>query len=363
MNAKQYIQFLRNTIGGQKIYRFYPDYGKEIRKLAQTSLFSNSDLIKMKENTDNLTIVEGLDLLVNNIGAALAEEFNYIGYPLVDVPLIAIVPTQDFNAVAMRAPNGEKICCLDILFHSFINSLSGMVAECIFAAGDGSIRDQKSAYFSLLGTLMHFCGIEGDLISDLQGQSDNVCVDPMKRFAMGQFSLGVLAFVIAHEFAHHALGHTGSRATFKMHNGNEVIEVTSFNRTQIQELDADKLGFNVFINYSRITDLHNSRRLTSQSEISPLLLLQFLSSVENFNTVDGFYNQHSFSHPPALMRLSMLRDEFMCRAHENAKVIYPYLHELFGSFKDFAVNILHSMNEANALIIKQQCPTSTKTGP
>lgn len=338
MNAKEYINELNRELGGDFIYSIpLLDWSeKTLEAFTNTGLFSEEKLNQLREYAIQQSVGEAYDELLANIGLEIANEFNSLGYPLKEIPTIGILPTRDFNAWALKSPNADSICILDVMLWGTITGIALSFTECVFEGKEKVEGNRKEAFFMLLAYLLWFSGVDRENLLELCKDFHEVAKDPLRRFGAGQLILGMMVFIIAHEFAHHALGHVGTPETVKLRYLKNKVDTTRYNRTQINEFAADKLGFLAFIRYARTIVAKSQKRLFSQGEVSPLLFFHFLDIYEkNIIELNSSVSFDNSTHPSAKDRLSQLLIEFEKNAHSNAKVVYSHTVTMFEHLHDF----------------------------
>ena len=147
--------------------------------------------------------------------------------------------------------------------------------------------------------------------------------------------------ILAHEFSHHALGHTDAPLVVSLEYRDRQADTVTYNRQQLDEFAADALGLRAFLAYARQTMQDGSRRLFSQGEIAPLLFCQFLAVYEDLRAKLTPVSVDAPTHPAARDRLAVLGGIFEQLAHANAKVAYNGVREMFEHFGGFARDALN----------------------
>ncbi len=93
----------------------------------------------------------------------------------------------------------------------------------------------------------------------------------------------MISFVLAHEHAHHCLGHLDELSLRRIKRGPEF---STFSRSQQQEFEADRLGFQIFLqcrNPESTYNLHNLEPFPT----APLVFFAWLQTMEELmNTAD-----------------------------------------------------------------------------
>lgn len=346
MNAQEYIDYLRTKLGGDIIYKklFYPDAISMIYSLEKTGLYSAEKIQELKDAHKGLTHGEALNQLVSHISDKILDQLSFMGYHLSESPKIGIIPTHDFNALATKAPNGENICLIDDFLWGTVGCISRAVCEYVFEGKEQKEGNREIALNVLLGALIWFSGDFQKLAEELLSDYKKISTDPIRVFAASQLVLGLIVFIISHEFSHHALGHLGKPVKVKLIHHRYMISTRIYNRIQQDEFDADMLAFRIFLNFSRKQMDDGSRELFSQGEISPLLFFLFLEVYEKILAEKiGVNVIFCETHPPARDRRMKLLEKFNEIAHENAKNIYPYVSKIFEKLMSIASFVIKNL--------------------
>jgi hypothetical protein len=342
LDAKTYLDTLNQQLGGE--YLSDMTVGDDTVKSLQDAFGATG--FSTKQQVEDLASLRGrsvasviADSVMKPMEVDLEVEFAKHGFPLRHTPTIGVLPTLDFNACAMTAPNGDEICLMDILLYSTLIQMARAATECMFEGVQQVEGNYKAAFRSLLGHLMWFSRRfprrQLEQVLGLVMEGRHLSADPMRVYASGQLGTQVIVFIMAHEFAHHALGHVGVPGPLRLRTGTGDVDVLIYNRSQLDEFAADELGFRVFLSCSA-TVVEGARRYFTQGDIAPLLFFHFLDIYERVipRLVDA--SPACATHPPASARLQRLTQLFAELAHEDSRIAYPYARDFFTDFLDFA---------------------------
>lgn len=342
LNAKGYLDEINRRLGGE----FLSHVCCEDSSVAKIQSAYAATGLYTKEQTHELDSLRGksvASLISENVMKPMAtdlqNEFVKHGFPLRQGPTIGVLPTLDFNACAMRAPNGDDICVMDHLLYATLASIARAVTECVFAGVQQKEGNYEAAFRSLLGVLLWFSGKRYQEVSGLVQQYHQLGADPMRVYAAGQLATQVMVFIMSHEFAHHALGHIGVPTPLRLHSKTVAADVKVYNRSQLDEFAADELGFRVFLSCSATSVEGGSRRYFTQGDISPLLFFHFLDIYERVILGLDAAPATSSTHPPAWARLQRIAQSFTEWAHEDSRIAYPYVRDFFTDFREYASKV------------------------
>ncbi len=229
-----------------------------------------------------------------------------LGKSLEHPPLVAILPTSDFNACATLAPDRYPIVLLEARLESLLVYLSTALGKLVLVD-----RDFQAACYIILMTSLDaaYPGASPDVPKMLN--PDQLPRDLSSLDYVFKMTAAFERFVVAHEFAHHVLGHLNSMTTMSVNGINDAIRLDVFSRAQQEELDADSLAYDIYI-----ADLHSQPYdETGRYDVFdalPIVFLKFLQIVCALRGVE------SDSHPPPEKRVEQLLPKFKTVARGKA---------------------------------------------
>ena len=242
---------------------------------------------------DTLTIEGRENFLYNSVVKPLLTNIPpKDAHALVDIP-VGLLPIYEPNAWALQTPGGENLIAMHTELAaviSFYSELQCAVRKIYNETGKKPLE-------------LHREGLEAVFQSFLQQREVAFPVIPVKltfeELALVQMlTYGSQLFILAHEFAHVALGHTGDCVSVRLEMGTKP-NVRKVNWEQQQELDADLRAFE-WLCHLKGKDLGVLLRLAAKS---PITSLQFLLLLHLVEAHVGFPDATS-THPPALERLN-----------------------------------------------------------
>jgi len=210
---------------------------------------------------------------------------------LLDVP-VGLLPIYDPNAWALQTPGGGNLIAL----HTEIAAVISFYSELQMALRKIFIETQ--AYPNEL----HNKGFEVIFKSFLQQRQLAFPAIPVKltpqEFGVVQMkTCASELFILAHEFAHIALGHTGAYVEVQLGMGRKP-RVRKFNWEQQQELDADLKAIE-WLYHLKDKNLGVLFRLATRF---PIMCAEVLVLIHFVESHVGFPDATS-THPPASERL------------------------------------------------------------
>lgn len=217
-----------------------------------------------------------------------------LGHKLQPIPLVAVLPTDDFNACATLAPDGYPIVFLEARLEALLLYLGAAFGKLILVE-----RDFQTACYMILMTSLDAAYPDlSDVIQDFLNP-DRLPKDFPSFDYIVKLTSGLERFVIAHEFAHHILRHLNDTRTLSVKGRDDTVLLRIFSRAQQEELDADALAYDIYI--ADMHSRHDGRTdLYDLLDALPLLFLKFLQIVCSIRGVE------SDSHPPPEARVVRL---------------------------------------------------------
>jgi hypothetical protein len=177
----------------------------------------------------------------------LATSVGTLGTSAGPLPLLGYLPLVNLNAASTLAPNGEPIILLDMMLCSTLNTFTCFMLYFLSEVAAGkSVRDIPmsthlrigGAITSAIRTFLGHRDSFGDLAECWAWMRDSLPPHiPEEGHTLGDT---LIAFVLAHEYAHHVLGHVHGTKRFRhvLPDGASSLEVVLASRQQ--ELDADQ---------------------------------------------------------------------------------------------------------------------------
>jgi hypothetical protein len=261
--------------------------------------YSTSDLEQLQSRFLNEWIVSAL------IAGMPSDAAN----ALKKIPVI-VLPLRAVNAHTFRAPTGEPIIVVD---QGFIN-MADYYLDMLHGARNLDERGQTSearAYIvrSLKFIVRYF--VEGgapDYPLEL------VEMTMSERALVMGLTWGILAFCVAHEFAHVYLGHLERTAPRHVGSSQDASEVDVYQMLQEQELQADEQGCRWYLSLWRSIPVVKSLP-PAIGAVAPLSLFPLLALIEANTEEPDKYS----SHPAALRRVIELIQKLYLTAEEDTE--------------------------------------------
>jgi hypothetical protein len=146
----------------------------------------------------------------------------------------------------------------------------------------------------------------------------------------------LVLFIIAHEYAHHSLGHVNSSALqrYEISEGQPSLELVM--ASQAQERAADQLALRIFLKcHCPGSDLLSFRHI-EEFAYAPLLLFDIVSTVE---ATRGFRTRKIRLHPPALERKQLLVDQVIPGLDERRRANCKFLSSVLALVRQTIVSM------------------------
>lgn len=241
---------------------------------------------------------------------------------------------DDFNAFAIRAPNGHSAIIINSRLIESINMLNSVIVDYLiksdFSKAGSLIKYDVLIFCQTLVNLTLGYATHPDYIKIWE---ENYCNDPMKYFLTETLGTTQLAFIIAHELAHHALGHTTSTYNRSLGSANEC-DYPCYSRSQEQELEADRMASQIFIEYfnrySQPSMYSSKFAIDKDVFIGPILLMVYLECLENGSK--GYLANRSYkndSHPPALLRRKQIHSILSQNFSDSHRELLNFVNHFF----------------------------------
>lgn len=240
---------------------------------------------------------------------------------------IAFLPLGFYNAYAEKHEDGNVIV-VDMYLKSVLYEFCMILVGVTYLKQENLLSGES---FSPL--FFSFCNAHAKFMSDdlpfPENDSNIESMFPIEIVEVAAvMSEAIYLFAVAHEYAHHLLGHTDKSNTSKMLLPNLGKEVQIFNRSQMQELEADRLAvdlFDICQDSSSNFILFNN---ISAYFYAPLLffdILETLDSIASIKVSDG-------KHPePAIRKYYILHDFPALAASAEEHVMYKFMKSVLDA--------------------------------
>lgn len=259
-----------------------------------------------------MSLTDLLSAKTDILASRMATAIDRLGLAVQRMPRIVLLPTEDFNAWAMSAPNGDPLCVLDPGLSATLLQFSWSLAEATIDSPESAVeRDYVKCCFGAIAACEEFV-YGGHEPARQYLRSVNFRTNEA-RFMFGVFlSRAIESFILSHEFAHHVLGHvTTLRKDVLQRSRRRQPPIGVYNRSQIQEFEADCLGAKIFLKTA--SELYSPHFLCA-----PLVLFDYLSFAETY----VMRNPASSTHPPAKERKVRLESHIWKELPSEAKDYY-----------------------------------------
>jgi hypothetical protein len=244
-----------------------------------------------------MSYAEILNAKTNILAARIGKAIDSLGLVIERVPQIALLPTEDFNAWATVAPNGDRICVLDPELSGSLLYFSWSLAEATTQAPESNVqRDYLKCCFMTIASceMLAYGGYE----PARQYLRSVGLTGDQSWFMFGVFlARAIESFILSHEFAHHIAGHLDRLEKCVLRRSHPLQKtINIYNRSQTQEFVADRLGADIFM--ATQSDMYSPHFLCA-----PLVFLDYLTFSETFVLA----YPSSSTHPPASERKQRLQ--------------------------------------------------------
>jgi len=301
------------------------------------------------------SFVEGTRKAAAEYRDDLMSVMKYYAMLAFSSPVFGFIPLLEFNAFATRAPNGEAVCVLDNFLFNYFHYTSIALSECTIRGEDGPPpTDQKEALLYGMFATFWFCGMDDpECVRYLRSERKRpFSVDPDRVWFAGCMSEAMLIFVLAHELAHHSLGHLNQLQPRKLFRKKGAEPLYVYSRSQQEEFAADSCGLRTFLGYMQgdapLIRCQKGLALPhAATQCAPLLFFDLLAIAEEAVLPAIIPDcAVSRSHPPARDRAIVARKDLEARCASDALSYYnqaalPFVEEL----GDIVVETLTRMAE------------------
>lgn len=279
----------------------------------QLAEYTASDLEQLQSRYLNEWVVAPL------IGILPSDAAN----ALKKIPVIAL-PLRSVNAHTFRAPTGEPIIVVD---QGFIN-MADYYLDFMFGArnlvGRSETSDARAYIVRSIQFIVRYF-VEGGA-PDYPLELVEMTME--ERTLVLGVTWGILAFCVAHEFAHVHLGHLERTAPRNVGASEYATEVEVYQLLQEQELQADELGCNWYLSVWPSIQVIQSLP-PAIAAVAPLSLFPLLALIEANTEEPDKYS----SHPVALKRVVMLIEKLYLNAEEDTtELAYQTLDQTYLNY-------------------------------
>lgn len=243
-------------------------------------------------------------------------------------PILGYLPIRNLNAVSTIAPNGERIMLLDqwlrIALHTFTSFLVYLGVETNKRGGLSEVpEDLRLTCWKAVSSSIRF------FLQDKEAWGDHTeawqwmlhKVPPEIPETGDVLCDTLILFIIAHEYAHHFLGHINpsTMQQCEISEGQPLLELAVV--SQAKERAADQLALQIFLKcHQPHSDLMSFRHV-EEFVYAPLLFFDIVSTVE---ATRRFSERKIRLHPPALERRQLLLGHVMPLLDERRRANYEF---------------------------------------
>lgn len=335
MDTKEYIEQLQKQYGvslieqGMRSARFkkhwegLKDLGVSEDIVRGASELRYTECCDMQREDDVANIVRFMDI-------------NDLKIP--DIPEIIYLPTQDCNAWATIAPNGDPICVLDTALEVTIFAVCLKIAEATLAPLNPGMKPDyfRCAHTIYSAAVNMFRGIPEKRYSYLKRNDTRKDLGWLRPTM--ELSRIISFFIIVHEFSHHARGHVGRPLNVRL-STNERKQLSVISRHHSDEFEADELATKIFL-------FCYKERMEFTSQCAPLLFFDFLSFCERSILNLGDSEDERPTHPPAHERQTKIKEIIWDVVDQRARDYYTF----YSQFWDVIQKVLGDLENDDGLL-------------
>jgi len=241
----------------------------------------------------------------------------------------AYVPTRDLKAYAVTAENNDHVIIFDQDLIHFNNTFIITVLVAVYN-GIGKSKGQTLRLDQFMSTLLHdfYHGFQNRSLEAEQKFEDFYIRDILQLdYQMAEygsyFGVAFTVFIICHEMAHHALGHSKEKRMYEFNVGGDALAGIPVDTPAHQEeYDADEYAYRLFLELIDKKDLATNAILAEAFNRAPLILLEILDIAHLYIEKKTNIVQQSDSHPPPALRKRRLVQIFKSELHEHGLELY-----------------------------------------
>lgn len=333
MNADEYLAYL----AAQCRYTDFADHMTSEETVQQVNEFHKKHGFSIEYDKESIRRFS-----LDRPGLAyrqMTSVASTIDLPATEPVTIGYMPLMDFNACATTAPNGELIVLLDVGLDIALHfiSLAVLRTNLLLQQGDLESREFRLYFELLLSVYSRFAAAKpertpAEVFADLNHES----LPTAEVSHAAGLKEAMLLFILAHEHAHHCLGHLVEMSVRRVKGAKGDLDLSTFNRSQQQELEADRLGTEIYLRCREAESTYDLHRLESFPH-APLLFFAWLATMEDITAKRGrgLSPDAAATHPPGSIRVKSLKD-FLADEHSQLDdPHYRYGDWLFGIFRQW----------------------------
>lgn len=224
-----------------------------------------------------------------------------------DTP-VGLLPIYEPNAWAIQTPSNDHLIVLHgemLAVLSFYNEVKAATQQIYQQHGmDKATSFNRDCFRIIFDSFLHKRSADFPPLP--------IKLDERLHQSVQLMTCANELFIIAHEFAHIALGHTGKVHAVSLKGIGGLTQVSKVMWEQQQELDADLKAFK----WLHQLDRNSESIFIRFAALSPTICAEVLMLIHFLEAYIGFPDSTS-SHPPALVRM---------------KHIFSHAHEIMSEF-------------------------------
>jgi len=328
MNGAQYIEFLKKQCGWEDLNKIDQDLNhiKDTERVIEILKLDEDEIERLPQN-----LRKSNEFITSDLEKGILKSMQEIGFPIHVAPVIGILPIMDYNAWATQAPNGDPVCVLDFGLFITIGTLAGCLGEATILNTEGQTGDIPFALQMFSAVCLDFLGLADDstklflIENKIPRRIHSSCYQILFSSLLGE---AITAFILAHEYSHHALGHFDNTMLTKISGPKGEASIEIYMRSQSQEINADVLGCKAFLAYARSPNSDSTRHLDPVFEFAPVVFCDFLDFIETY-ILKEINNDTSASHPSGKTRSEKLKKICSALASKESKMWYQHENSFF----------------------------------
>lgn len=303
---------------------------EEISKLCER-LFENEEFVKKIKVKHNISTIEEFKKLfispfskeedyLRHLSRQIVQ-FNNLenNYEIASIP-VGTLPTNDFNASAIKTDNGERVIVLNsgiVVFmseviNSFLGTLSTSFLSPLWTFNEAAVRIIQSTTAFSSGAAKF--GLT----------QTPTFTNPELIMASGSIGDTARIFILAHEYGHFLLGHFDDSITKvrQLIPNSTSHPIEFYIQQQEQEFEADVKGFELCIEWCKKT--HNGNYQIAY--LSIILAFHLINLIEINTTI----SDEALTHPPSSLRRKKFEDIYFDNFDEEIKSEINYLDDFMN---------------------------------
>jgi hypothetical protein len=293
----RYLQLASDRVPGQRVRHAFD----EVARWRGIDLPTEEALTGVlgKPSTE-ATVIDYVDGLVREtlVGPLLRAVPEDVADRLRDVA-VGVIPTRRVNGLATRAPNGDFVVALT---RGLLMAVSHL-AELTYGIRSKATQEGVDAASAELSHAYDFIADYFASAGRREFELPRVKLTPEEMLNVQVISLAQELFVLAHEFAHAALGHLKKPVGISHQALPDGTIVDLAQHSHEQEFDADLLAFRWLLAVRRrVTEEQETHWMVRAVGTHIMAALEFFRLLRSVETRTGTA-AWSESHPPAVERL------------------------------------------------------------